>query len=69
MPYAGLFAGAVSTMPAGHRALLGLPAVPNAVARPVVGALLGTLALALGPASPSQRAASERVNTLEQTPV
>lgn len=69
LPYAGLFAGAISTMPAGHRALLGLPAVPNTLTRPVVGALLGTLALALGPASPSQRAATERVNTLEQTPV
>lgn len=64
VPYAGLFAGAVSTMPAGHRALLGLPTVPLAVTKPLVGALLGSLSLALGANSPSQRAALERVETL-----
>ena len=69
VPYAGLFAGAVSTMPANHRALLGLPTVPLTVTRPLVGALLGTLGLALGPASPSMKAAAERIDTLEQTPV
>ncbi len=64
VPYAGLFAGAVSTMPAGHRALLGLPTVPLALAKPLVGALLGSLSLALGATSPSQRAALDRVDTL-----
>ncbi|MSY41365.1 MAG: DUF2236 domain-containing protein [Actinobacteria bacterium] len=64
VPYAGLFAGAVSTMPAGHRALLGLPTVPLAVTKPLVGALLGSLSLALGANSPSQRAALDRVDTL-----
>ncbi len=62
--YRLLFAGAVSTMPPAHRALLGLPTVPLAAARPAVGALLGGLGLALGPASPSQRAARERIATL-----
>ena len=64
VPYAGLFAGAVSTMPAGHRALLGLPTVPLALMKPLVGALLGSLSLALGATSPSQRAALDRVDTL-----
>ena len=64
VPYAGLFAGAVSTMPAGHRALLGLPTVPLALTKPLVGALLGSLSLALGATSPSQRAALDRVDTL-----
>ena len=64
VPYAGLFAGAVSTMPAGHRALLGLPTVPLALTKPLVGALLGSLSLALGASSPSQRAALDRVDTL-----
>lgn len=64
VPYAGLFAGAVSTMPAGHRALLGLPTVPLALAKPLVGVLLGSLSLALGATSPSQRAALDRVDTL-----
>ena len=64
VPYAGLFAGAVSTMPAGHRALLGLPTVPLALTKPLVGALLGSLSLALGSTSPSQRAALDRVDTL-----
>ncbi|CAB4997591.1 unannotated protein [freshwater metagenome] len=64
VPYAGLFAGAVSTMPAGHRALLGLPTVPLALTKPLVGALLGSLSLALGANSPSQRAALDRVDTL-----
>jgi uncharacterized protein (DUF2236 family) len=64
VPYAGLFAGAVSTMPTGHRALLGLPTVPLALTKPLVGALLGSLSLALGATSPSQRAALDRVDTL-----
>jgi uncharacterized protein (DUF2236 family) len=62
--YGLLYAGAVSTMPTDHRELLGLPAVPLAFTRPAVGALLGGLGLALGPASPSQRAAGARVESL-----
>ena len=64
--YAVLYAGAVSTLPPEHRRLLGLPTLPQAVTKPAVGALLGGLALALGPASPSQRAAQERVASLAQ---
>ena len=62
--YAVLFAGAVSTLPPDHRALLGLPTLPLTVTRPAVGALLRGLSLALGPASPSQRAAHQRVSGL-----
>ncbi len=67
--YAVLFAGAVSTMPADHRALLGLPTLPRAVTRPAVGAILGGLSLALGPASPAQRAARQRANEVAGAPV
>jgi uncharacterized protein (DUF2236 family) len=63
--YAVLFAGAVSTLPEEHRRLLGLPSLPRIVTRPAVGAILGGLSLALGPASPSQRAAHERVEGLD----
>jgi len=64
--YAGLFAGDVSTLPPDYRALLGLPSLPMAVTRPVVGALLGSLALALGPTSPSVKAAQQRISSLSQ---
>ena len=67
-PYAVLFAGAVATLPLHHRELLGLPTVPLTVAKPVVSALLGGLSLALGPMSPSQRAAVERVARLGESP-
>jgi uncharacterized protein (DUF2236 family) len=63
-PYAMLFAGAVSTMPQRHRSLLGLPTVPLTVTRPAVAAMLGALSLALGPASPSMKAARSRVTKL-----
>ena len=69
VPYSVLFAGAVSTLPDRHRRLLGLPTLPLTVTRPSVGALLGGLALALGPASPSQRAARERVADLAGEPL
>ena len=62
--YAVLFAGAVSTMPPEHRRLLELPNLPRTFTKPAVGAILGGLSLALGPASPSQRAAHERVDSL-----
>lgn len=64
-PYAVLYAGAVSTMQAEHRALLGLPTIPLTMAKPAVAALLGTLSLALGPASPSMRAAQSRAARLD----
>jgi uncharacterized protein (DUF2236 family) len=64
VPYAALFAGAVSTMPPEHRALLGLGTVPLTLTKPVIAGLLGTLSLALGPASPSQRSAQNRVDRL-----
>lgn len=64
--YAVLYAGAVSTMPPEHRRLLGLPNLPRTVTKPAVGAILGGLSLALGPASPSQRAARERVEGLTE---
>jgi uncharacterized protein (DUF2236 family) len=62
--YAVLFAGAVSTLPVDYRSLLGLPSLPLAVTRPSVAALLGGLGLALGPTSPSQRAAQTRIARL-----
>lgn len=67
-PYAVLFAGAVSTMPERHRKLLKLPTVPLTLTKPTVGALLGTLALALGPASPSMRNATARAERLDDIP-
>ncbi len=63
--YAVLYAGAVSTMTDEHRRILGLPHLPKTVTRPAVGAILAALAAALGPASPSQRAARERVAALD----
>ena len=62
--YAVLFAGAVSTMPPEHRRLLELPNLPRSITKPAVGAILGGMSLALGPASPSQRAAHERVDSI-----
>jgi uncharacterized protein (DUF2236 family) len=67
-PYAVLYAGAVSTMQPEHRALLGLPTIPVTVTKPAVAAMLGTLALALGPASPSMRAAQSRAERLDAQP-
>ena len=62
--YGLLFAGAVSTMPPEHRALLRLPTVPLTVTKPLISTLLGTLGLVLGPESPSMRAAESRVESL-----
>ena len=64
--YAVLFAGAVSTMTPGHRAALSLPTLPSTVTRPAAGAVLRALALALGPSSPSQQAARDRVDGLPE---
>ncbi|MDD2858796.1 MAG: oxygenase MpaB family protein [Candidatus Nanopelagicales bacterium] len=60
-PYAVLLLGALSTMSPRHLAMLGLPRSPSFVAQPAVRAMLGGLALALGPTSPSQQAATARV--------
>lgn len=65
-PYALLFAGAVATMPPEHRTLLTLPSVPLTIAKPAVGAMLGTLGLVLGPQSPSQQAAFTRIDRLAE---
>ena len=62
-PYAALLLGALSTMSSRHLAMLGLPRVPSLIARPAVTAMLGTLAFALGPTSPSQQAAMTRIDS------
>ena len=64
-PYGVLFPGAVATLPAWQRQLLGLPPVPLAIARPAVGALLGGMGAVLGRQSPSQRNARRRVARLD----
>ncbi len=64
-PYAVLFRGAVATLPAEHQALLGVSAPPLRVLRPVVGAMLGGLGLAVGSTSPSQQAAERRIAGLD----
>ena len=63
-PYAALFAGAVATMPEDHRQLLKLPRIPLTVMRPTIAALLGSMAFALGPTSPSMRNAQQRVTSM-----
>jgi uncharacterized protein (DUF2236 family) len=68
-PYSILFAGAVATIPDSHRKLLRLPRVPLTVAKPAVATMLGALSLALGPASPSMRNATDRVERLSQAEV
>lgn len=64
-PYAVLFAGATSTLPAHYRSMLGLPPIPLAVTRPAVGALLAAMGAVLGRQSPSQRNARRRVARLD----
>ena len=65
--YRTLFAGAVSTMPAAHRELLRLPSYPLVATRPAVATILGGLQFALGAQSPSQRAAHERVEGIQES--
>jgi uncharacterized protein (DUF2236 family) len=67
-PYGVFFSGAVATLPAEQRQLLGLPPVPLALARPAVGALLGAMGAVLGRQSPSQRNARRRAARLDVTP-
>ena len=64
-PYAVLFAGAASTLPAHYREMLGVPSIPLAMTRPAVGALLGTMGAVLGRQSPSQRNARRRAARLD----
>jgi uncharacterized protein (DUF2236 family) len=64
-PYGVLFAGAVATLPADQRRMLGMPPVPLSLARPAVGALLAGMAAVLGRQSPSQRNARRRVARLD----
>lgn len=64
--YAILFAGAVSTLPVDQRRMLGVPDLPLSVTRPAVAAILATLAKVLGPASPSMKAAHERIDVLSE---
>ena len=64
-PYALLFAGAASTLPAHYRSMLGLPSVPLALTRPAVGALLAGMGAMLGRQSPSQRNARRRAAKLD----
>lgn len=64
-PYGVLFAGAVATLPADQRRMLGLPSVPLTLARPAVGALLGAMGAVLGRQSPSQRNARRRAARLD----
>jgi len=64
-PYGVLVAGAVSTLPAHYREMLGVPNVPSALARPAVGALLGAIGAVLGRQSPSQRNARRRAARID----
>lgn len=63
-PYSVLFAGAVATMPARYRTLLGLPQMSLAIMKPTVASMLGGMQLILGPQSPSMRNAHQRVSAL-----
>jgi uncharacterized protein (DUF2236 family) len=63
--YGILAAAAVTTMEPRHRKLLGLPNPPRRPTQAAAGALLGSLRLALGDRSPSERAARRRVTRLE----
>lgn len=69
-PYSMLYAGAAATMGSYERSLLNVPTIPLTVVKPAVSALLRSLGWVLGPTSPSQRAATERIATRgESTPV
>jgi uncharacterized protein (DUF2236 family) len=62
--YRVLAAGAIATLEPRHRELLGLRAVPRRPAYAATGALLAGLRCALGPMSPSERAARQRLARL-----
>ncbi|HTY72558.1 MAG TPA: oxygenase MpaB family protein [Actinomycetes bacterium] len=60
--YAVLASAAVSTLEPRHRELLELTALPLTLTRPMAGALLRGLGVALGSTSPSERAARQRLD-------
>jgi uncharacterized protein (DUF2236 family) len=62
--YRVLAAGAVATLEPRQRELLGLRALPQRPAYAATGALLAALRVALGPTSPSERAARRRLEAL-----
>jgi uncharacterized protein (DUF2236 family) len=62
--YAVLAAGAISTLTARQRRLLGLPSAPRAATRFAVSGLLTAMRVALGPRSPSESAARIRLDRL-----
>jgi uncharacterized protein (DUF2236 family) len=64
--YRVLAAGAVATLEPRQRELLGLRAFPQRPTYAVTGALLATMGLALGPMSPSERAARRRLDRLSR---
>ena len=64
-PYAVLVAGAVSTLTAEQRALLGVTSLPASLARPAVGTLLAGMGAALGRQAPAQRNARRRAARLD----
>lgn len=61
-PYSILFAGAAATLPRHYRSMLRLPPLPLRAVQPAVAALLGGMSMALGPQSPAQRNARERLS-------
>lgn len=63
-PYSILYAGAAATMSQRQRALLNVPKIPLTVVKPAVSAMLSSLGWVLGPASPSMKAATERVSSM-----
>jgi uncharacterized protein (DUF2236 family) len=62
--YAVLAAGAVSTLDPRHRELLALPRVPRVPAQVATRGLLAAMGLAIGPRSPSEQAARNRLDRL-----
>ncbi len=62
--YAVLAAGALSTMSARQRRLLGVPTVPRLPARMAVSGVLAAMRLTMGPRSPSEEAARARLDRL-----
>lgn len=65
-PYSVLYAGAAATMTDSQRRKLKIPKIPLPVVKPAVSAMLGSLGWVLGPASPSMKAAQERVTAADE---
>lgn len=66
-PYSVLYAGAAATMTDSQRRKLKIPKIPLPVVKPAVSAMLGSLGWVLGPASPSMKAAQERVTAADES--